>query len=73
MYFFADSEAGRDALPADVAIALKDEEVRGIALRSAGLSERSLKAIRDMVESARTVEGVDTGRKPRRRPHGDPN
>ena len=63
MYFFDDAEADRSALPTDVALAVKDDNVREIALRSAGLSERSLKAIRDMIESARTVEGIpDAGK-----------
>ena len=38
--------------------ALKDDDVRDMALRAAGLSERSLRAIRDMIESARAVEGL---------------
>jgi hypothetical protein len=29
-----------------------------MALRAAGLSDRSLRAIRDMIESARVVEGL---------------
>jgi hypothetical protein len=29
-----------------------------MALRAAGLSDRSLQAIRDMIESARAVEGM---------------
>jgi len=67
MYFFDDAEADRGVLPADVALAVKDDNIREIALRSAGLSERSLKAIRDMIESARTVEGIpDASKKSRR-------
>lgn len=58
MYFFDDAEAGRDAVPAEVAVALKHDEVREIALRAAGLSEHSLKAIRTMVDSARTIERI---------------
>jgi transcriptional regulator with XRE-family HTH domain len=56
MYFFDDAELARGAVPAEVAVALKDDEVREIALRAAGLSERSLRAIKDMVENARAVE-----------------
>jgi transcriptional regulator with XRE-family HTH domain len=58
MYFFDDQEAGRDAVPAELIAALKDDAVREVALRAAGLSDRSLKAIQDMIESARTVEGL---------------
>jgi transcriptional regulator with XRE-family HTH domain len=58
MYFFDDVEAGRDAMQAELITALKDDSVREMALRAAGLSDRSLQAIRDMIESARTVEGI---------------
>ena len=56
MYFFDEAEAGRDAIPVEVTLALKDDEVREITLRAAGLSERSLQAIRNMIETARAVE-----------------
>ena len=58
MYFFDEAEAERGAIPAEVTAALKDDEVREIALRAAGLSEHSLKAIRAMVDSARTMERI---------------
>jgi ESX-1-secreted protein regulator len=58
MYFFEDAEAGRGAVPAELVTALKDDSVREMALRAAGLSDRSLNAIRDMIESARAVEGM---------------
>ena len=58
MYFFDDAEAGRDAVQAELITALKDGSVREMTLRAAGLSDRSLKAIRDMIESARAVEGI---------------
>jgi hypothetical protein len=47
-----------DAVPAELAAALSDDKVREMALRAAGLSDRSLKAITDMIDSARTVEGL---------------
>jgi hypothetical protein len=37
---------------------LQDESVRQIALRAAGLSERSLTVIADMVSNARALEGA---------------
>jgi hypothetical protein len=46
-YFFDEAETERDAIPAEVALALRDDAIRDIALRSAGLSERSLKVIAD--------------------------
>jgi hypothetical protein len=48
----------QDAMPAELAAALSDDKVREMALRAAGLSDRSLPAITDMVNSARTVEGL---------------
>ncbi len=58
MYFFDESQTAGAAIPARLAVALKDDEIREMALRAAGLSDRSLRAIRDMIESARTVEGL---------------
>jgi transcriptional regulator with XRE-family HTH domain len=58
IYFFDEAEAARGAIPPELAAALKDGEVREMALRAAGLSDRSLKAIRDMIEAARAVEGI---------------
>lgn len=40
----------------DLARAIEDSQIRTIALRSAGLSERSLRAILEMVETARAIE-----------------
>ena len=58
MYFFKETEADRSAVPPELVAALKDDGVRDMALRATGLSERSLRAIRDMIESARAVEGL---------------
>ncbi len=58
MYFFDVAETDRDAVGPDLVAALKDDDVREMALRAAGLSDRSLRAIRDMIESARVVEGL---------------
>jgi transcriptional regulator with XRE-family HTH domain len=61
-YFFPEDTA-RDTMPAELMAALSDDNVREMTLRAAGLSDRSLKAITDMINSARTVEGIagDTG------------
>ncbi len=65
-YFFEQDETERGTIPAEVALALRDDAVRDIALRSAGLSERSLKVIADTVTSARAEESrPQPGRKPR--------
>ena len=57
MYFFEETEADRGAVPPELVAALKDDDVRDMALQAAGLSERSLRTIREMIESARAVEG----------------
>jgi transcriptional regulator with XRE-family HTH domain len=69
MYFFDDTEAARDTIPPELVTALKDGEVREMALRAAGLSNRSLQAIRDMIESARAVEGMPTADRRGRQGH----
>ena len=52
-YFFPDDAMRQDAVPAELAAALSDDKVRDMALRAAGLSDRSLQAITDMIDSAR--------------------
>lgn len=68
-YFFDEMETERGAIPAEVALALKDDAVRDLALRAAGLSEHSLKAITDMVDSARALEAPSRLRRPRHAPN----
>jgi transcriptional regulator with XRE-family HTH domain len=71
VYFFPEEDAGRGAVPADAALALKDDAVREIALRAAGLSERSLQVIRDMIPAS--APWTRRGRVPaaaRRQPQG---
>ena len=58
MYFFGHAEADRGAVPPELVAALKNDDVRDMALRAVGLSDRSLRAIRDMIENARAVEGM---------------
>ena len=70
MYFFDNAEASRDAIPPELIAALKDGEVREMALRAAGLSARSLQAIRDMIEAARAVEGMPAASRRARRGQG---
>jgi len=57
-YFFPDDTTQQDAVPAEVVAALSDDKVRDMALRAAGLSDRSLTAITDMINSARAMEGL---------------
>ena len=56
-YFFPE-DARHDEVPADLVAALRDDKVREMALRAAGLSDRSLEAITGMINSARAVEGL---------------
>lgn len=65
-YFFPEAETERGAVPAEVAVALQDDKVREIALRAAGLSDRSLKAISDMVDTARALEEPASARRGQR-------
>jgi transcriptional regulator with XRE-family HTH domain len=71
MYFFPDEDAARGAVPADAALALKDDAVREIALRAAGLSERSLQVINDMITSVRALDAPRPGARRRTAPAGD--
>ena len=65
-YFFDDAETERGAMPPEVVLALKEDAVRDLALRAAGLSEHSLKAIAGMVDSARALEAPSRPRRPQR-------
>ena len=67
-YFFDEAETERGAVPPEVALALRDDAVRDLALRAAGLSEHSLKAIASMVDSARALEAPPRQRRPRHAP-----
>ncbi len=60
VYFLAGTGTGTgsDGLPAELIAALADDQVRDLALRAAGLSERSLTAIASMIDNARAVEGL---------------
>jgi transcriptional regulator with XRE-family HTH domain len=58
MAFFLDREASNDDM--QLAVALRDKGVRAIALRSADLSEKSRRAILDMIDRAREIERLDS-------------
>jgi hypothetical protein len=60
MYFFDETETNHGA-------------VRDLALRAAGLSEHSLKAISDMVDSARSLQAQPPARRSRPRHPPDPH
>ena len=66
-YFFEDAAVERGAMPPEVEAALRDDKVRDIALRAAGLSERSLQVISETISLARERDQAHR-RRPARRP-----
>jgi transcriptional regulator with XRE-family HTH domain len=64
-YFFDEAAAARIEAELDLLAALRDAPVREMALRASGLSAQSLKAIAEMIERVRELEGLrddSTGR-----------
>ncbi len=57
-YFLDDEAAHRIDEQLDLLAALRDNAVRSMALRAAGLSGPSLEAIHGMIEHARRIEGL---------------
>lgn len=60
-YFFNDELAGRIEAELELVMAMRDTNVRGIAARAAGLSPQSLRAIAQIIEQARHIEGLPAG------------
>jgi transcriptional regulator with XRE-family HTH domain len=58
LYFFDDDVARRTDQQLDGLAALRDQGVVSLALRSNGLSEKSLAAISSMIDGARVLEGL---------------
>lgn len=61
VYFFDDVEAEKIDAGLAVLAAMRDADVRNVALRASGLSSESLQLIRGMIERTRQLEGL-TGR-----------
>jgi transcriptional regulator with XRE-family HTH domain len=59
-YFVDDATSERVDAVLDLAVSLTDPAVRLIALRSAGLSPRGRRAITEMIEHVRAVEGLSS-------------
>jgi transcriptional regulator with XRE-family HTH domain len=57
-YFFQQTDADRNVVPPELIAALRNDEVRDMASRTVGLSDRALRAIKDMIENARAIEGL---------------
>lgn len=58
-YFFDEAAAERIDAELDLLASMRDADVRHVALRASGLSTQTLKAITDMIERARQLEGLD--------------
>ncbi|MGM1059968.1 XRE family transcriptional regulator [Saccharothrix sp. Mg75] len=56
--YFLDEDTSDVDAQLELLVALRDNSVRAVALRAAGLSEVSLRAIMGMVEHARSIEGL---------------
>jgi transcriptional regulator with XRE-family HTH domain len=67
-YFFEDAAVERGTMPPEVVAALQNDAVRTIALRAAGLSERSLEVIAETVSLARERDEARRRQTPRRPP-----
>ena len=58
-YFFDETAADRIDAELDLLASMRDADVRNVALRASGLSTQTLRAITDMIERARQLEGLD--------------
>ena len=61
VYFFDDAAAARIEAELDLLAALRDAQVRQVALRASGLSPDSLRTIADMIDRVRQLEGLPKG------------
>jgi hypothetical protein len=57
-YFSDETTAEETSWQLEVLAALRDDRVRSVGLRAAGLSESSLAAVRAVIENARRLEGL---------------
>jgi transcriptional regulator with XRE-family HTH domain len=74
-YFFDEEAAERIEAELELLAALRDAPVRHIALRASGLSPQSLRAIAEMIDRVRELEGLqdgdtESGEAPRQVEHG---
>ncbi|MGH3739562.1 MAG: helix-turn-helix domain-containing protein [Micromonosporaceae bacterium] len=64
-YFLDDAAAGEITAQLDLLAAMRDSEVREIALRASDLSDAALKMIKGLIENTRELEGLkNTDRQP---------
>jgi transcriptional regulator with XRE-family HTH domain len=57
-YFFDDDVAAEVNAQLHIAVALRDAEVRAVALRAVGLSPKALQAVVAIIEEVRSLEGL---------------
>ena len=57
-YFFDEDAAAQVDAELELLVAMRDANVRSVALRSAGLSPATLASIRGIIEAARQIEGL---------------
>jgi transcriptional regulator with XRE-family HTH domain len=67
-YFSDDLTAGQTDEQLEVVAAMRDANVRNLALRAAGVSEKSLKAVRALLDSVREMEGLEPADPPGENP-----
>jgi transcriptional regulator with XRE-family HTH domain len=60
-YFFDDEIAERTDAQLDLLAALRDADVRHLALRAAVLSPQTVRVITELIERARALEGIPDG------------
>lgn len=58
-YFFNDESSERIAAELSTLAAMRDSQVRSVALRASGLSPETLRTIQGFIERARTLEGLN--------------
>ncbi|MFF3322713.1 XRE family transcriptional regulator [Streptomyces sp. NPDC002889] len=57
-YFFDDQVTATVNAELDLLVALRDTQVQHVALRTAGLSHKSLRSINEVIERVRELEGL---------------
>ena len=63
-YFFDSDVAAETDAQLDIAVAMRDADVRTVALRVAGLSPKGLHAVRAIIDEVRELEGLPRDRPP---------
>jgi transcriptional regulator with XRE-family HTH domain len=59
-YFFDEDVATSNDAELDLLLAMHDSGVRAVALRAAGLSPKGIRAVADIIERVRDLEGLPT-------------